>query len=977
MEAMTKSYSYPTGKTVPFPYDKPYPQQVALMDALLDGIRTHPSNATTIQPTTKSPDDRSQSKILCLESPTGTGKSLSLACASLAWLDYATTHWKEDILEASSSAETLVTLDTAGTTSSFLTSKAPSTGIDWLDAWQPDSVSSTAEKGTNCQMQQRTSQDARSQFHQEHIQLFEKTLQDLRANFNNGNHSNELGCRENMIRTAITRVQMQRKKEQRRSRILQLKPTTLLKFDDDSVEEDDDQEYFYQGNPKKRRRRRPGKNVTRGSPEWLLDPIQHHSDSTDTPQGGESHLHSTQNSSTTRTTMLERQSQSPPQIIYAARTHSQLSQFIGEVKKTKWGKSTRIVALGSRSHGLCGYLSKHQTQQKQPLSESAMTDKCLELRKDKKKKIGTTTGCGCPFYEPSNIAILALHSLASPTDIEDLATLGKATRTCAYYASRQALKQAQLIVVPYAMLVDAKTRESIGLDLQNSLVLIDEAHNLPQAVSALMSCKLPLAVCRAAMDQVTNYTAKYIDQLNPRHLQFLGQLKTLLKGFVKSLSANQSPTKPNDSDLTGFSDRKNVNKQGIFLHSFSGYLCENRLDSINIYPLLRYMRESNLSQKLLGFIGTIETDEANEPNLSPHISPISIVERFLSKLNYGSEHAKLVVRPQHSLEIVVLNPAVHAEDDLYKLPHAVCFVGGTLQPLDVLIQELAPSLVHEAVAAQDIIQKANSTSVESTHALYSSDHFVGFSCGHVVSSDRVLLQALTQVGTGNDATTIDVRHKFRSTPAMCSAIGRGILALSRIVPHGLVVFVPSYGYEQTLVAAWKSTGIWEQLARYKPIFREPKKSSQMETTLGEYSQAAESSIKGALLLSVVGGKLSEGINFADNLCRCVVVVGLPYADKSDPLLQEKLKLVSNPSSYYQSLCLRAVNQSVGRAIRHAKDYAAIVLMDARYPRDNGIANGLPQWLTRSTAGWRHQANDLSNVIQRVETFFKEQKNSEC
>ena len=40
-----------------------------------------------------------------------------------------------------------------------------------------------------------------------------------------------------------------------------------------------------------------------------------------------------------------------------------------------------------------------------------------------------------------------------------------------------------------------------------------------------------------------------------------------------------------------------------------------------------------------------------------------------------------------------------------------------------------------------------------------------------------------------------------------------------------------------------------------------------------------------------------------------------------------------------ALCMRGVNQSVGRAIRHVGDYAAIIFADARYA-PSGAATGL-------------------------------------
>jgi chromosome transmission fidelity protein 1 len=229
---------------------------------------------------------------------------------------------------------------------------------------------------------------------------------------------------------------------------------------------------------------------------------------------------------------------------------------------------------------------------------------------------------------------------------------------------------------------------------------------------------------------------------------------------------------------------------------------------------------------------------------------------------------------------------------------------------------------------------------------------------------------------------------------MTKAIGSALVKLCKSVQHGMVVFLPSYKYEAVLVDAWKKTStdgsgknIWDQLQQATTVVREPKEASRVEATLALYSRAASKSPRGALLLSVVGGKLSEGINFANDLCRCVVVVGLPFADRSDPLLQEKLKLVAlggatatctngtassskaAASDYYRSLCLRAVNQSVGRAIRHAKDWATIVLMDARYPSDEAIARGLPSWLTESTPSWRKESGDLEDVLGRTRGFF--------
>ena len=133
----------------------------------------------------------------------------------------------------------------------------------------------------------------------------------------------------------------------------------------------------------------------------------------------------------------------------------------------------------------------------------------------------------------------------------------------------------------------------------------------------------------------------------------------------------------------------------------------------------------------------------------------------------------------------------------------------------------------------------------------------------------------------------------------------------------------------------------------KNVFREPKKTSEMDTVLKDYSRSAKKS--GAILFSVVGGKMSEGINFSDDLGRCVIMVGLPFPNAHSPELKEKMAYLNAnvaPNAgqvHYENLCMKAVNQSIGRAIRHKDDYACILLLDHRYERPN-ILNQLPAWI---------------------------------
>lgn len=185
-------------------------------------------------------------------------------------------------------------------------------------------------------------------------------------------------------------------------------------------------------------------------------------------------------------------------------------------------------------------------------------------------------------------------------------------------------------------------------------------------------------------------------------------------------------------------------------------------------------------------------------------------------------------------------------------------------------------------------------------------------------------------------------------------LGRLLCNLVAVVPEGMIVFFSSFDYEAQVYAVWRSSDILPRILKKKRVFREPRSNSDVENVLNEYKETIissggirkeDSGFNGALLLAVVGGKISEGINFSDGMARCVVMVGLPYPNPSDVELLERIKHIeqlgesvlyrpSEPSNlngntagqigfeilrgckrrgreYYDNLCMKAVNQSIG------------------------------------------------------------------
>lgn len=156
-------------------------------------------------------------------------------------------------------------------------------------------------------------------------------------------------------------------------------------------------------------------------------------------------------------------------------------------------------------------------------------------------------------------------------------------------------------------------------------------------------------------------------------------------------------------------------------------------------------------------------------------------------------------------------------------------------------------------------------------------------------------------------------------------LGQMILNIAMIVPHGLVVFFPSYAFLDQARQVWQANEVIEKrLGARKKVFFEPRDGSDIEVMLREYAEAARgagasathsaggvSVLKGAILFAVVGGKVSEGLNFTDELARAVVVIGLPFANLGSQELQERMRFVKERAAASVSASVSGSGKDAG------------------------------------------------------------------
>ena len=161
-----------------------------------------------------------------------------------------------------------------------------------------------------------------------------------------------------------------------------------------------------------------------------------------------------------------------------------------------------------------------------------------------------------------------------------------------------------------------------------------------------------------------------------------------------------------------------------------------------------------------------------------------------------------------------LNPAVHFSK-LLDGAHSVVLAGGTMQPFADLEQQVVANLPPGRLRT--------------------------LSLGHIVPPSNLLPLVLP---LGPSGTPLQFNFAGRAKPPLMDELGATLLLLCKTVPDGVVVFVPSFGYEEQLVAHWQASGVWNQLARLK----------KMSSPVGGALDFMIDELKAYLLIGAVGAR---------------------------------------------------------------------------------------------------------------------------
>uniref|UniRef100_A0AAQ5ZTP3 DNA 5'-3' helicase n=1 Tax=Amphiprion ocellaris TaxID=80972 RepID=A0AAQ5ZTP3_AMPOC len=653
-----------------------------------------------------------------------------------------------------------------------------------------------------------------------------------------------------------------------------------------------------------------------------------------------------------------------PKIFFGTRTHKQITQITHELKRTVYSHVPMTI-LSSRDHTCVN-------QEVAP--HSNRNERCKDLLEAK-------DGRSCRYYHGvqkmrDQYTLQHVHGLHDAWDIEELVTLGKRLRSCSYYAARELMQSASIIFCPYNYLLDPMIRESMDIDLAGQILVLDEAHNIEDCARESASFTLhynSLLLSRDELDGMVNSNIR-----RSKHEPLRDFCYSLINWIQESQSLMSE---------RGYESASKVWSGKDILSIFHGLGI-----TADTFSILKQNLAAVLEKEERAGVVNGRDDMVQVPTISTATSAVLknlfMVLDFLYRDNcrFAEDYRVALqksyawtnqvppdvpdaqgffVRPRHrqrqsvrvkaevlTLSFWCLNPAV-AFSDLSGSVHSIVLTSGTLSPMGSFSSELGVKF---------------SIQLEANHVINKSQVWVG------------------TVGAGPQGKKLCATFQHTETYAFQDEVGALLLHVCQVMAKGVLCFLPSYKMLDKLRDRWTNTGLWEKLEQQKTVITEPRGGAKGD--FDELLQTYYDAIKycegrdGALLIAVCRGKVSEGLDFTDDNARAVVTIGIPFPNIKDLQVELKMKYNDQHCSsrgllpghrWYEIQAYRALNQALGRCIRHRNDWGALILVDDRYRNNpNKYITGLSKWVRQLV---QHH-NTFHNAMQSLAAFSQGQQKLE-
>ncbi len=575
-------------------------------------------------------------------------------------------------------------------------------------------------------------------------------------------------------------------------------------------------------------------------------------------------------------------------IVYTTRTNAQQRQVILELRAIqKKMKDKRIFGLGIQGRANMCIIAKNDPEIGNGSSEE-LSKFCSNL---KKKVLSNKKNEGCEYYrnfigDKQKIDKIMEWTRQKLPTAEEFIEYCEKNIVCPYEMNKLLIKEAIVIIVPYIYVFDKSIRimffDWLSISEDDILLVVDEAHNLPDYLRDLFSAQLSVWMLNSCV-----FEAEKVGDPS------IANGKISVSKFCKILLEIVNDLR--DTYVYGILEngiRRNTHvKSDAFIPSHeleSEILSRLKITSITLRDII---------SDLIAYGEKIQDYRQKECKLPrSYIHKLGIFLEFWITVEMD-RYIKLIVDSAEGknprIEAYCLDPSIGT--GIINEFHSSIHMSGTLKPLEEYRDSLGLSQDTELVFYPSPFSREN-----------------------------------RRIFFVRDVTTR--YEEIARDKTIISRMWRHITNICNTFPKNTMVFFPSFN----ILSMFRNKGYFTDIERCLYVEEQAMSQSDLMDLVIDFKRCGVENSNGAALFSVIGGRISEGMDFPAEQLEIAVIVGIPYPK---PTARQRglqryydLKFGKGWEYTVNAPAARKLLQSIGRLIRDENDRGVAVVLDKRAPR---------------------------------------------